>query len=689
MKENDKTIARLIRAPYINREYSWLNFNLRVLDQAMDLTNPLLERAKFLSIFKSNLDEFTMVRLGSLENSNINEPDERENKTELTASEQIESLLMLYPELYRKADHVFNFLNTELYHKGINIIKGKDLSIKQREKCLEYFNSYMLARISPLVLDQKHPLIRFWNLRTYMVLLLERNGREMFGVVSLSPSIERIYQIPGGKKKHLILAEELLYTFGDLAFPGYKVKSKALMRVTRNADFEANMEEADIDYNFDFSKFIKTKVEERTNLSPVRVEINSSESTIINYIAKQIKIKKNHIFTSESYFDFKFLFLLKDYLEKDKAEELLYKNFTPYFDPALKENSISEYVKKKDIFLSYPYDSMDVLIKLLKEAAEAKDVVSIKITIYRLTDHSRVIEPLLKAAENGKDVTALMELCARFDEENNLYYANRLRDAGCTVFYGLGDYKVHSKIVSITKVNGRKISYITHIGTGNYNESTSRQYTDLNIITANQEIGEDGARFFRNLAIQNLENDYKRLLVAPKGLKSALIAEIEKETEKKEEGLIRAKFNSLTDKDMIDKLIEASKAGVKIELVIRGICCLLPKIESVTENISVTSIVGRFLEHSRIYSFGRGEDQRLYISSADLMTRNTSRRIEIACPVLDQEVKEKINSLLNLILSDNVKARRLSSDGKYYKIENITESIDSQDRCLKEKRSSI
>lgn len=680
---SNKILSKLIKGNTINREYSWLEFNNRVLDQAMDLTNPLLERCKFLSIFKSNLDEFTMVRLGSLENQNITSPEETENKTGLTADEQIEAILSIYPKLYKNADHTYNFLKADLYDKGLSILKAEDLSQKQKTKCLEHFSEYMLPRINPLVLDQKHPMIRFQNLRTYMVLLLERNGRQMFGVITLSPSIERIYRIDGGKKVHLILSEDLLYLFGNLAFPGYTVKEKALIRITRNADFEASMEEADVEYNFDFSKLIKTKIEERTNLSPVRVEINSSCEEIKNYIAKQTGIKKNHIFESKTYFDYKFLFKLAQFFPSAVLPSLQYRPFKPQVDPKLKGVNLLSYVEKKDIFLSYPYDSMDTLITLLEQAGEDKSVTNIKITIYRLMDHSRIANALLRAAEHGKDVTAVMELCARFDEENNLYYANQLRDAGCTVFYGLGDYKVHSKIISITREKDGKVSYITHIGTGNYNEGTSKQYTDLNIITSNREIGEDGVAFFRNLAIMNLEAEYRRLLVAPYSLKKGLIAEIDKEIEKGEDGLIMAKMNSLTDRDMIEKLIQASQAGVRIYLCVRGICCLLPGIKGSTENISVISIVGRFLEHSRIYSFGKGKDERLYIGSADLMTRNINKRVEIAAPVLDKTVHQKIKALLTLILSDTVKGRRLNSDGTYSKIETLSSPIDSQEECLK------
>ena len=689
MKIEKPLTDRFIKDAAINREYSWLLFNNRVLDQALDLTNPLLERCKFLSIFKSNLDEFTMVRLGSLENDDKSQKAKQEEITGLTPHEQIEGILSMYPSFYKDIDHTWSFLKDDLSGKGMNILKGSELSLRQREACEKHFNEYLLPRVSPLVLDQKHPLIKFQNLRTYMVLLLEREGREMFGVATISPQVERIYQIPGGRKINLILSEELLLTFGETAFPGYTVKDKALIRITRNADFEASMDEADMEYDYDFSRYMKMKIEERGSLNPVRLEMNSNSEELKAYISRQVGLKRNRIFISNSYFDFKFLFKIASFFPEDARKKLSYKPFSGHVDETLKNGSIIRTLEKKDLFLSYPFDALDPLLKLLDEAATDPTVTNIKITIYRLATHSKIAAALLKAAENGKEVTAVMELCARFDEENNMYYADRLRDAGCMVFYGMGDYKVHSKIISIVReINGR-ISYITHIGTGNYNEGTSCQYTDLNLLTTNQEIGEDGAAFFRNLAVQNIECSYRHLLVAPYSLKKGLCEEIDREIAKGPDGLILAKMNSLTDKLMIEKFIEASQAGVDIHLVVRGICCLCPGIPGKTENIHIRSIVGRFLEHSRIYAFGKGEDTRVYIGSADLMTRNLDKRVEIAVRVLDEDVKTKVLHIMTTLLEDNVKARRLEQDATYRRIESLSDPIDSQAVFLSEAKSYI
>ena len=666
---------------FINREYSWIEFDRRVLDQARDKDNPLLEKCKFLSIFKSNLDEFTMVRLGSLRNIEKTNPKDRDDKTEMTASEQIDGILSLYPDLYREADDVFRTLNKELYKVGLDFLKPELMSTKQREEAHKHFDEFILPMVSPLVLDAKHPLIRFWNLRTYMVLLLERGGRTLFGVASMANSVERMFLIQG-KKKHIVTAEDLLYEFGDEAFPGYKIIDKALIRVTRNADFDAHMEDADMEYNFDFSNFIKTKVEERTNLECIRVEMNRPSEQIRSYLSKQVGVRKSSFFVSETYFDYKFLFKIGKYFSEKELSNLKFPDFRGHVSDRLLSSDLISEVEKKDIFLSYPYDSMDTLIRLLNQCACDESVTSIKITIYRLADHSKVVDALIKAAENGKEVIAVMELCARFDEENNLYYADMLREAGCTVFYGIENYKVHSKIVSIVREKDMKVKYITHLGTGNYNESTSKQYTDLNIITANEDIGRDGVEFFRNLAVRNVEYNYRKLLIAPYTLKSGLIKEIDKEIQKGKDGVIKAKFNSLTDKAIIDKFIEASQKGVKISLVIRGICCMLPGVPGLTDNIRVISIVGRFLEHSRIYAFGKGDDERVYISSADLMTRNVNRRIEIATPVLDPDAKKRVMKLLDLIISDNVKGRILHSDGSYSKIKGEGKKINSQEVCL-------
>ena len=503
----------------------------------------------------------------------------------MTAREQVDSILAVLPSLYKASNETWRFLRTELYDKGVSILRGKDLSQRQMATARQAFEHDILPRTTPMVLDSKHPLYRFENMKVYLVVTLERKGREMIGVASLHNSTPRLIRLPGGKKTHLILCEELLGTFADTVFPGFTVREKALVRVTRNADFDATIEDADDEFGFDFSRLIQNRVEGRTGSDVIRLESTELSEPLRSFLMKNLNIRKSHCFQIQGCFDYKFMFRLGDYIDYESVASLRYSAYRPVTPKPLSGNAdlIAE-VRKKDILLAYPYQSMDVLLNLLSQAAVDERVTSIKITIYRLADRSKIIEHLLKAAENGKEVVAVMELCARFDEENNLYNADLLRDAGCTVFYGIEDYKVHSKIISITLEEDGRIGYITHLGTGNYNESTAKQYTDLNIITADQEIGEDGA--------------------AAKG----------------RDGLIRAKFNSLTDRDCIEKLIEASQAGCTVSLVVRGICCLVPGVPGLTENITVISIVGRFLEHSRIYAFGQEGQERVYIASADMMT---------------------------------------------------------------------
>ena len=678
-----------IKDVYINREYSWLKFNRRVLAQAMDVTNPLLERCKFLSIFHSNFDEFFMVRIGSLVNDSKLNPDATENKTGLTAKEQVEGMLKLAKAAYREADGVYLKLKKEL-GKYIKIKTGKELSAKQYAKCKQHFRAHILPLLSPMVLDAKHPMIRFENMNCYMVFELEKSDRLMYGVMAISQKLPRIFKIDDGKKPTIITVEELIRTFGASAFEGYNIKNQAMLRLTRNADFDANIEDADIERSGDFSKFLKRKVELRGTQDAVRLQIDSDADDVKTFLLKTLNIKKQYCFEVKHCFDYGFMMALSNYIDEDDLPPLRYKKQQPLESPVPQGVSVIERVMKNDIFMAYPFDSMDTLVRLLDECADDPRVASIKITIYRLDHRSRIVDALKKASENGKEVTVVIELCARFDEENNLYFSEVLKEAGCTIIYGMGNYKVHSKIVSIVLTDGDDIKYITHLGTGNYNEKTSTMYTDLNVITADERIGRDAVAFFRNIAICNTDYSYEKLLIAPKSLKSGIVSYIERETEKAKAGLpafITAKMNSLTDKTIIDKLIAASKAGVKIKLIVRGICCLLPEVDDKTENISVISIVGRFLEHSRIYCFGDESDRVMFISSADLMTRNTDKRVEIATPVLDKNIERKIYGMLGVMLADNVKARELGRDGDYYAPQEVSEPINSQEFFLKGKFS--
>lgn len=680
---NDKIRNRFVKGIYVNREYSWLLFDRRVLDQARDLTNPLLERCKFLSIAGSNLDEFFMVRVGSLYNENLSEPEETENKTDLTAAKQLEGICAEVKEFYADRAACWKQLSKELSKNGVRILRAEHFTPRQKEECKAVFMTHVLPLLSLMVLDAKHPLMQFENMKSYMLFDLERDGRRMVGVMAINSALDRLYKIGGGENVRLVPLEELVRAFGHHAFLGYTVNGKMMMRVTRNADFDTDIDDSDLER--DFSEIMKKKVESRAKLNVVRLEIDCEDSRLKTFAMKLLKLNPKFCFKDERFFDYKFLFSLDKFLPKERSAPLKYPPFRGAVAKNLTGVPLIDTVFEKDIFLSYPYDAMTPLVNLLEECAADKRVTSIKITIYRLANHSRIAELLCKASENGKQVTVVIELCARFDEENNMYFASKLQEAGCTIIYGMENYKVHSKILSVVLKEADSIRYITHIGTGNYNESTSRQYTDLNIITADRQIGEDAVSFFNNIAICNTDFEYNRLLVAPETLKSGLIALIDGEIEKakdKKEGFILAKMNSLTDKVIIDKLAEASEAGVKIELIVRGICCLLPEVPKKTENIRVISIVGRFLEHSRVYCFGRGEERKMYISSADLMTRNTDKRVEIAAPVLDNDIAEEILGILELMLADNVKAKKLCADCVYRRVETLGAPVDAQARLL-------
>ena len=679
-----KVRKKFIRDIYVNREFSWLLFNKRVLDQSVDLTNPLLERCKFLSIFTSNLDEFFMVRVGSLVNENLTEPNETENKTQLTAAKQLDGIAEVVRRLYEARAVCYNALRKELAKSGVKILRASDLTPRQTEECKEIFMRHVLPLLSLMVLDAKHPLMQFENKRSYVICQLEKDGRRMIGVVAVNPSLDRLYRLSGEKKVRLIPLEELVRLFARYAFTGYTVSDQMMLRVTRNADFDTAIEDTDLER--DFTEIMKQRVESRARMGVVRLEVDREDSKLRDFVLKVLRLSPKFCFTDERFFDYKFLFSIGNYFPRDEGAKLRYPPFKGAVPAQVAAaSSLIDLISAQDVFLSYPYDSMDPVVDLLEECSKDSRVSNIMITIYRLAHHSRIAELLCRAAENGKQVTVVIELCARFDEENNLYFANKLQEAGCTIIYGMENYKVHSKIISIVLKDGEDLRYITHLGTGNYNESTSRQYTDLNILTADKKIGEDAVAFFRNVAICNADFTYERLLVAPKTLKSGLIRCIDREIEKAKdgkEGYILAKMNSLTDKEIIDKFVAASEAGVKIELIVRGICCLLPGVPGKTENIRVVSIVGRFLEHSRVYSFGKGKDRIMYISSADLMTRNTDKRVEIATPVLDERIAEKIDGILRVMLADNVKARKLCPDGDYRRVDTLGDPLDAQEYFL-------
>ena len=683
---SDKIKAKrsFVKDTCINREYSWLLFNKRVMDQAADKDVPVLERAKFLGIFASNLDEFFMVRVGSLYNEAVSNPDEKENKTGLTAQKQLDGICQVVAELYEERSNCYSALVKDLAASGVKLIRSSQLSARQLKECQAIFRLNILPQLSLMVLDAKHPMMQFENKRNYMLYDLSKGDRSMIGVMALNDNLPKLYRVGTGESIRLIALEEIIRACGASAFTGYDVKENMLVRCTRNADFDTYIDDADMET--DFSQIMKKKVASRARMNIVRVEVDNENSKLKDFVLKLVKIDPKYCFVDKRFFDYKFMFQLGAYIPAEVSAPLKYKPFKGRVDDELSSApSMIETVLDHDVFLSYPYDAMTPLETLLDECSRDDRVSAISITIYRLAHHSRIADLLCRASENGKMVTVVIELCARFDEENNMYFARKLQEAGCTIIYGMENYKVHSKIISIVLQNGEDVRYITHLGTGNYNESTSKQYTDLNIITSDQQIGEDGTAFFRNISICNTEYHYNRLLVAPETLKSGLVECMDREIAKGEDGYILAKMNSLTDKVIIDKLREASCAGVKVELIIRGICCILPGVPGKTENISVISIVGRFLEHSRVYSFGKGKDRLTYISSADLMTRNVDKRIEIAAPVLDKKIEERILKILRIMLSDNIKARKLCPDGKYRRVEIGQDPMDAQDYLLNHK----
>ena len=476
-----------------------------------------------------------------------------------------------------------------------------------------------------------------------------------------------------------MLSEELILHYVPKIFKGYTVKSKSLIRVTRNADIDAD---ALYDEDLDYREFMADLIKKRKRLAPVRLELSRQlDNNIVDLLCKQLEVNKKSVFRNSTPLDLSFLFQIQDILRQ--KTELFYKKRVPQRFTAFDDNKpILPQIKKKDRLLSYPFDSIKPFINMLREAADDKNVVSIKMTLYRVAKHSEVVEALCEAAENGKDVLVLVELKARFDEENNIEWSRRLEKAGCTVIYGLEGYKVHSKLCLITKRSGTKTEYYTQIGTGNYNEKTSRLYTDLSVMTCDKDIAKDAIDVFNALASDDTVKSVDKLLVAPNCLQSKVLDMIDEQiaiAQSGGEGYIGVKINSLTDKKIIDRFIEASRAGVKIDLVVRGICCLIPGVEGETDNIRIISIVGRFLEHSRIYMFGKGEGRKIYIASADFMTRNTLRRVEVATPILDEDIKSQISMMFDKMLADNCQARELDSDGEYTLVSDGKEPLNSQE----------
>lgn len=670
---------------YMNRELSWLKFNERVLEEAENPEVPLCERMTFVSIYQSNLDEFFRVRVGSLQDQMLINTEIRENKTKMTSAEQIRAIIKEVKKLNQRKDKAYEKLMKKIEDYGITFINFASAKTEEKKFLEKYFMKEIMPLSSPTIVSKRQPFPFLKNGEIYAVVVLEtRNKKERIGIIPCSNNmLARMVELPGGKGRYMLIEELILHYIGKV-FKGYKVKGKSLLKVVRNADIDAD---AAYDEDLDYREFMEDLMKQRKKLSPVRIDLSREmDETVVDALCRYLDVTPDRVFRSEAPLDVSFVFQVQDLLRRNT--ELFYEKRVPQKSPEFKDGqSILQQITQEDKLLSYPYDSIRPFLKMLTEAAEDDSVISIKMTLYRLAKQSKVIEALCEAAENGKEVVVLVELRARFDEENNIRWSRMLEEAGCQIIYGLEHYKVHSKLCLITRRGENGIQYITQIGTGNYNEKTARLYTDLSLMTANEQIGMDAARVFQALAKGEVVEDMEHLLVAPKCLQSKVIEKIEEQIQKQKNGetaYIGLKMNSLTDKRIIDKLIDASKAGVKIDMIVRGICCLIPGVEGETENIHVISVVGRFLEHSRIYIFGKGEEAQYYIGSADFMTRNTVKRVEVAAPVYSERLKKRLQDLFDLMLSDNKKARKEDTKGTYSVVECKGQPINSQELLYQE-----
>lgn len=670
---------------YMNRELSWLKFNERVLEEAENPEVPLCERMTFVSIYQSNLDEFFRVRVGSLQDQMLISTEIRENKTKMTSAEQIRAIIKEVKKLNQRKDKAYEKLMKKIEEYGITLINHASAKSEEKKFLEKYFMKEIMPLSSPTIVGKRQPFPFLKNGEIYAVVVLEtRNKKERIGIIPCSNNmLTRMVELPGGKGRYMLIEDLILHYIGKV-FKGYKVKGKSLLKVVRNADIDAD---AAYDEDLDYREFMEDLMKQRKKLSPVRIDLSREmDETVVDALCRYLDVTPDRVFRSEAPLDVSFVFQLQDLLRRNT--ELFYEKRVPQKSPEFKDGqSILQQITQEDKLLSYPYDSIRPFLKMLTEAAEDDSVISIKMTLYRLAKQSKVIEALCEAAENGKEVVVLVELRARFDEENNIRWSRMLEEAGCQIIYGLEHYKVHSKLCLITRRGENGIQYITQIGTGNYNEKTARLYTDLSLMTANEQIGMDAARVFLALAKGEVVEDMEHLLVAPKCLQSKVIEKIEEQIQKQKNGetaYIGLKMNSLTDKRIIDKLIDASKAGVKIDMIVRGICCLIPGVEGETENIHVISVVGRFLEHSRIYIFGNGEEAQYYIGSADFMTRNTVKRVEVAAPVYSERLKKRLQDLFDLMLSDNKKARKEDAKGTYSVVECKGQPINSQELLYQE-----
>ena len=665
-----------------NRELSWLRFDQRVLEEARDKNVPLLERMKFVAIFTSNLDEFFMIRVGSLYDMVQTDEKHKDSRSGMTPQEQLDAIYAAVAPLYKERDKTYAEIKKELSPYGVCGLDFKELEAEEKKYVKKCFKEQILPVLSPQIVDSSHPFPHLLNKDIYVTANLKHidgkknkdnkerekeNGKEqILGIVPVPTYVSDILMLPGHDIRYIRM-EKVIMEYLDLVFDQYEVSDPNYICVTRNADVSPDDEALEV--TDDFRKLMQKTLHKRRRMAVVRLETAEKLSPQMqDYFCEKFKIRPAQIFRTKMPMKLDYMFSIAGNLPESMKRSLVYEPFSPQKSAHVQEGiSMLKQVKKQDILLFYPYESMDPFLKLIKDASTDPNVMTIKITIYRLAKKARLVEYLCAAAENGKEVTVLIELRARFDEQNNIDWSERLEEAGCRVIYGFDGYKVHSKICLITYRNRNDIQYITQVGTGNYNEKTAAMYTDLSLMTADPRIGQDAAEFFKNMSIANLQGSYKYLIVSPVSLKSNILQMMDEEIEKGNNGRIIMKMNSVTDVDFIKKVSEASCAGVKVDLIVRGICCILPGVPGFTENVRVMSVVGRYLEHPRIFSFGTGEQQKIYIGSADMMTRNTEKRVEVACPVLDERIRRQINHDLKVMLSDNVKARIMQKDGTYTK----------------------
>ena len=664
-----------------NRELSWLKFNQRVLEEARDENVPLLERMKFVAIFTSNLDEFFMIRVGSLFDMAHTDADTKDSRSGMTPQEQLDQIFAEVAPLYKERDKTYAEIKKQLHPYGVCGLDYKELEPQEKKYVKKYFKDQILPVLSPQIVDASHPFPHLLNKEIYVTANLTQKGKGVkevhsLGLVPVPQFISEVLYLPGHDIRYIRM-EKVIMEYLNLVFEQYEVSEANYICVTRNADIAPDDESLEV--TEDFRYLMKQTLHKRRRMAVVRLETAEKlKPEMERFFCEKFHILPKQIFRTKMPMKLSYMCSIAGDLPDSMKRSLIYPAFVPQDSCHVQEGSMMKQIRKKDILLFYPYESMNPFLRLIKEAAYDPNVLTIKITIYRLAKKARLVEYLCAAAENGKEVTVLIELRARFDEQNNIDWSERMEEAGCRVIYGIEGYKVHSKICLITCRNRNDIQYITQIGTGNYNEKTAGMYTDLSLMTADPEIGRDAAEFFKNMSIGNLNGVYQHLIVSPTSLKPNILRMIDEEIAKGENGRIVMKMNSLTDVDFIDKISQASCAGVKIDLIVRGICCILPGIPGYTQNIRVMSIVGRYLEHPRIFCFGTGAEQKIYIGSADMMTRNTEKRVEVACPVLDKDIKNQINHYMKVMLSDNVKARVLQSDGTYRKKKATQDPVDSQ-----------